>query len=166
MYTKDKIKQLLDAHNITYTWYDHIPVFCAEDSEKVQEIIPDWKFCAKNLFLRDEKAKNYYLVTVLKHKKVDLKELAKILGCRRLSFANPTELMNYLGIMPGSVAPFTKLNDTENVVASFIDRDFIESDFIVCHPNLNDASVAIATSDLRKLLTQYDIHFEPIVIPE
>ena len=165
VYTKDTIKELLFSHTIEHTWYNHIPVFGAEDSAKLDAEIEDWKHCAKNLFLRDEKAKNYYLVTVQKQKKVNLKELAPILGCRRLSFANSTELMTYLGVTPGSVSPFGTLHDKENAVKSYIDADFIQTDFIVCHPNLNDASVAMSTKVLLDLLAKYEKYFQMITIP-
>ena len=165
MYTKEVIKEFLQKNSIEHTWYNHIPVFGEEDSAKLDAEIEDWKYCAKNLFLRDEKAKNYYLVTILKHKKVNLKELAPILGCRRLSFANSTELMTYLGVTPGSVSPFGTLNDKENVVKSYIDIDFIQFDFIVCHPNLNDASVAMRTKVLLDLLAKYEKYFQMITIP-
>ena len=165
VFTKDAVKELLRANNIEHTWYNHIPVFGAEDSAKLDAEIEDWKHCAKNLFLRDEKAKNYYLVTVQKQKKVNLKELAKILGCRRLSFANPVELMQYLQLTPGSVSPFGVLNDVENKVAAFLDADFIQTDFIVCHPNLNDSSVAMNTNVLLDLLASYEKYFQIITIP-
>ena len=43
---------------------------------------------AKNLFVRDDKKRNYYLITVRGDKRVDLKEFRHKYGTRALSFAS------------------------------------------------------------------------------
>jgi Ala-tRNA(Pro) deacylase len=60
---------------------------------------------SKNLFLRDPKGRNHYLVVLPARKKFDLKSFGNLLGVR-LSFASPERLQKYLGLTPGSVSPF------------------------------------------------------------
>lgn len=74
---------------------------------------------AKNLFLRDDKKRNWYLVTVKGHKKLDLRRFQAEHGTRRLSFASDHDLMKYLKLIPGAVTPFGLLNDETCTVQFF-----------------------------------------------
>ena len=79
---------------------------------------------AKNLFVRDDKRRNYYLITVRGDKRVNLKEFRRRQGTKPLTFASPEELQAILGLIPGAVTPFGLLNDEECRVHFYIDRDF------------------------------------------
>ena len=93
---------------------------------------------AKNLIVRDDKKENYYLITVRGNKRVNLKEFRKENNTRPLSFASEKELKEIIQILPGSVSPLGILNDTENKVKVFIDKEFVEkTDIIGIHPNDN-----------------------------
>src|SRR5512141_1860998 len=81
----------LDALSIRYDRYEHPPVFTAEDASKHWDPI-DAVQC-KNLFLRNKKGDKHYLVVVEIGKRVDLKDLVKIVGDDRLSFGSPERLM-------------------------------------------------------------------------
>lgn len=59
----------------------------------------------KNLFIRDDKKANYYLITVKGDKRVDLKEFRRAYGTRNLSFASADDLMNIMQLIPGAVSP-------------------------------------------------------------
>ena len=52
---------------------------------------------AKNLFLRDDKRREYYLVAVRQDKRVDLKALRRALGSRSLSFGRTRSLRSCWG---------------------------------------------------------------------
>ena len=52
---------------------------------------------AKNLFLRDDKRREYYLVAVRQDKRVDLKALRRALGSRPLSFGRTRSLRSCWG---------------------------------------------------------------------
>lgn len=74
---------------------------------------------AKNLFVRDDKKRNYYLITVKGDKKVDLKEFRKKNNTRPLRFASENDLMDILGLIPGAVTPLGILNDEERKCRCF-----------------------------------------------
>ena len=74
----------------------------------------------KNLFLRDDKKRHYYLVVVKKDKAVDLKGLRALLGSRPLSFASEQDLSRCLGLPKGAVTPLGILNDEYAKHFSFI----------------------------------------------
>ena len=104
---------------------------------------------AKNLFVRDDKKANYYLITVKGDKRVDLKEFRKNNGTRNLSFASSDDLMNIMGLIPGAVSPLGILNDTEFKVKFYIDKDFMKDKHLIgIHPNDNTATVWLKVEDL------------------
>lgn len=120
---------------------------------------------AKNLFVRDDKKKNYYLITVKGNKRVDLKEFRKNQGTRPLSFATAEELMDILGLIPGAVTPLGLLNDGEHRVSLFIDREFTETPGLVgVHPNDNTATVFLKTEDLIDIITEHGNRVEVVTV--
>ena len=105
-------------------------------------VLPHPECDAKNLFVRDDKKREYFLITVKESKRVDLKEFRKTHGTRQLYFASAEDLMDFLKLTPGSVTPLRLLNDTEHKVKFFLDKNFLEKpELIGIHPNENTATV-------------------------
>ncbi len=158
--TPDKLFKLLASLNIETTTVEHPPLFTVEDSQLLRGQISGGH--TKNLFLKDKK-NNFFLVTVLEDAKVDLKSLHKIVGgSSRLSFGKPEKLLEYLGVLPGSVTVFSVINDTENMVKMIIDAPLMEQESINCHPLINTATTNIAREDLIKFL--YAVKHEPHIL--
>ena len=124
-----------------------------EELSKVELPYPEAD--AKNLFVRDDKKRNYYMITVKGDKRVDLKEFAAKYGTRKLSFASAEDLMAILGLIPGAVTPLGLLNDSEHRVTLYLDAEFKnEPNFIGIHPNDNTATVWLKIDDLTRLLEE------------
>lgn len=140
----------LDALGIRYDRYEHPAVFNAEDASKYWDSI-DAVQC-KNLFLRNKKGDKHYLVIVEIGKRVDLKDLVKVVGDDRLSFGSPERLSAELGLTPGSVSPFGLLNDDDGSVRVLIDQDLRGAERLIFHPNVNTASVVVSWADLARFL--------------
>lgn len=102
---------------------------------------------AKNIFARDDKKKNYYLITIKENKKVNLKEFSKINNTKHLSFASSEDLMDILKLTPGSVTPLGLLNDINNRVIFYLDEEFLNS-IIGIHHNDNTATIVLKTEKL------------------
>jgi len=140
----------LDALGITYERHEHPAVFTAEDAAKFWDPIPGVQ--CKNLFLRNKKGDRHYLVVVEISKRVDLKDLVKVVADDRLSFGSPDRLMAKLGLTPGSVSPFGLINDRDGSVRVLIDRDLRGAERLIFHPNVNTASVVVSWADLERFL--------------
>ena len=95
---KKETHQFLNDHGVDYEITEHKAVFNMEELNAIELPYPDWD--AKNLFVRDDKKKNYYLITVKGDKRVDLKEFRKKHGLRVLSFASADDLMRFMGLTP------------------------------------------------------------------
>lgn len=111
-----------------------------------------------NLFLRDDKKRNYYILTVQAGKQADLKEFRRRYGTRQLSFASEQDLMDILGLQPGTVNPIALLRDSQHKVQLFLDRDLLDPLGIVdLHPNDGTAILWMRTQDLLDLLAEHGV---------
>ena len=151
--TKQETYDFLNAKNIEYEITEHKAVFSMDEICDV--VLPHSECDAKNLFVRDDKKREYFLITVKGNKRVDLKEFRKSHGIRQLSFASAEDLMRFLNLTPGSVTPLGLLNDAEHKVKFFLDKDFLEPPGMIgIHPNENTATVWLKTADLLKLIRE------------
>ncbi|MDD2490417.1 MAG: prolyl-tRNA synthetase associated domain-containing protein [Bacilli bacterium] len=147
---EQKVYFILEQLNIKYEKLEHPPVYTLDEFIKV---VPNLKgsYC-KNLFLRNKKGNQHYLVIYSETKKVNLKKLTKELNEDNLSFASPARLNKYLGLEAGSVSPFGVINDKEHHVIVILDKNIKEQEWVNFHPNLNTITITIKYLDLIKFL--------------
>lgn len=151
MYTnKEEVYKYLDNLNIKYKKIEHKPVFTMEEMSSLN--FEDINESVKNLFIRDDKKQNYYLILVSADKRVNLKELRKNLNLRPLTFASEEDLDKYLGLKKGSVTVLGILNDTEKKVKVLIDKDIKEFKEVGVHPNENTATIFLKLEDIEHIL--------------
>ena len=153
MYGKAETLVLLDREEIAYELYEHVAVYTV--AEAVAAGIPHRELGAKNLFLRDDKHRAYYLVCLPDEKDVSLRGVQERLGSRRLSFASEKDLRSMLGLVPGSVTPLGALNDAGRRVEVVIDQELVDAGRVTVHPCDNTATVLLATADLIGLLREH-----------
>lgn len=149
---KTETYQYLTEHDIVYEVSEHKAVFNMEEAESLDLPYPECD--AKNLFIRDDKKQNYYLITVKGDKRVDLKEFRKQHGLRALSFASPEELSAVMGLIPGAVTPLGILNDVERRIHFYLDKSFIGGKIGV-HPNDNTATIWMQADELMDLIKKH-----------
>ena len=162
---KKQIYEYIKNKQIWYEITEHKAVYSMSEISEVE--IPYPEADAKNLFVRDDKKENYYLITVRGNKRVNLKEFRKENNTRPLSFASEKELKEIIQILPGSVSPLGILNDKENKVKVFLDKEFIEkTDIIGIHPNDNTATIWLKTKDLINIIKENGNKVELVEIKE
>ncbi len=151
---KQEIYNFLRDKNIWYKVTEHKPIFNMEELNEVNFTYP--KVVGKNLFIRDDKKRNYYLITVKGDKKISLKKFREKNNTRALNFASETDLMDSMGLIPGSVTPFGLLNDKKLKVVFYLDKDFLkDSHLIGVHPNENTATVWLKAEDLIDIVKEH-----------
>ena len=151
---KQEVYDFLTSRGIEYKVTEHGAVFNMEEMSHVE--LPHPEADAKNLFVRDDKKRNYYLITVRGDKRVDLKKFREGHGTRPLSFASENDLMSLLGLIPGAVTPLGTLNDKENRVVFYMDGEFLGGSGIIgIHPNDNTATVWLKADDLVKIIKDH-----------
>lgn len=148
---KNGVLALLESAAIKYEVTEHRPIYTVEEGEALK--LPHPEAIARTLFLCDDKHQNFWLVTLPKDKKLDLKALRAQINSRRLTFAAAEELDAMLNLPPGSVTPLGALNDAEGRVPVIIDSAFKES--LIGVPLLtNTATIWLNGADLALMLTQ------------
>lgn len=158
---KQETYQYLKDHNIPFEITEHRAVYNMEELDSIDLPYPEGD--AKNLFVRDDKKKNYYLITVKGDKRVNLKDFRKAHGLRPLSFASPEDLKKYMDLTPGSVTPLGLLNVEEAPITMYLDAEFKDS-IIGIHPNENTATVWLQGDDLVTLLRENGCEVEIVEI--
>jgi Ala-tRNA(Pro) deacylase len=158
----ESLMEQLKALDIEFTLYHHEAVYTVEESDKVDADISGTH--CRNLFLRDKKKKNY-LVVLQNSTDVDMKKLPSVIGSDRLSFGSSDRLWENLGVRPGSVCPFSIVNDAENKVKILLDKSMMETDIVNYHPLLNTMTVGLKPADLIKFIesTGHEAHIVDLI---
>ena len=156
--TKQDIIGILEDRKISYEIAEHQAVYTVDEMLDCE--LPHPTQVAKNLFVRDDKKRKYYLITCLEDKKINLKEFRKEQDTRPLTFASEDDLMAKMGLTRGAVTPFGILANEEKDVIVFLDKDY-ENAIMGIHPCDNTATVFVNTRDVVKLLKEHgnEVHF-------
>ena len=141
---------LLDRLGISYTKYEHAPVFTCDEAYAAMPSEPAVQ--TKNIFLRDKRGRRHLLLVTTCEKAVDIKQFAEQSDADRLSFASPERLKKYLGVEPGSVTVLGLMNDVENAVELYIDTDVWNAPRWRCHPLVNTATLVLSRPDVEKFI--------------
>mgnify|MGYP003607976955 FL=1 len=117
---------------------------------------------AKNLFVKDKKSR-LFLITLRKDASLDLKHVQAVIGASgRVSFCTAEQLMEHLGVLPGSVTPRGVLNDTAGTVTVVLERALLELDPVHVHPLENTATTALSAEGLVAFLRATG--HEPLIV--
>ena len=154
------VEEYLYANGISYIRHEHVAVFTAEDLAVHCSHIPGLH--CKNLFLRDQKYKRYFLVILPARHQTDLKKVSEAAGEKKLSFANPDTLREKLGVEVGSVSPFGLLNDSLHEVEVYVDKAVYDAAIVSFHPNRNTASLELTGAMFKKFLEQMENRIEVV----
>ena len=150
--TKEETYQYLTDHHVEFEITEHEAVFNMAELDAVELPYPDAD--AKNLFVRDDKRRNYYLITVKGDKRVDLKDFRRKHELRPLTFCSAEELMDIMKLYLGAVSPLGLLNDEECKVKFYLDYSFQEGP-VGIHPNDNTATIWLKTADLVRIIREH-----------
>lgn len=81
---KEEVYKFIKNRNIWYEITEHQAVYNMEELSNID--LPYKERDAKNIFVRDDKKKSYYLITIKGNKKVNLKDFKKKYNTRNLTF--------------------------------------------------------------------------------
>ena len=144
------VEEYLYSNNISFTKYEHEPVYTCEEAENVCRNISG--FSCKNLFLTNTKADIFILVIVPANEKTDLKKIAGIVGEKRVTFAREEKLYELMQLNPGAVSIFGLINDKENKIELMIDKRVYNAEKVKFHPNRNNATLQLTNEMFHKYI--------------
>ena len=145
--TPPELYAYLDGMGISYEVEEHAPVFTIDE---MRELGIKGSVC-KNLFLRDAKGRQHFLVVLPGDRQADLGALAA-LGSSKLSFASEERLMKHLGLTKGSVTPLAVIQDPDHTVQVLLDESLTGMDRLGVHPLVNTATLWISGADLLRFV--------------
>lgn len=152
-YGKQEIYRLLSENGVWHEITEHKAVYNMDEVADIDLPYPEAE--CKNLFVRDKKKREYYLISVKGDKRVNLKKFREKYNTKPLGFASEDDLMNILGLIPGAVTPLGLLNDTEDKVVLYLDQDFFKDEHLIgVHPNDNTATVWMKVDDLVRIIIE------------
>ena len=158
---EERVYDLLERLDVPFERVDHDAVGTIEGCYEIEKLL-DIEIC-KNLFLRNSKGDQYYLLMLPGGKHLVTKDLAKKIGSTRLSFGTPEKMEEYLDITPGSVSVLGLMNDHGNNIQFLVDNDIKKWEYFGCHPCINTSSLKIKTADLfSKILPA--VGHEPVFV--
>ena len=143
---KKRCYDYLDELGIEYRVVDHAHADTIEQCREVEKVL-GCEIC-KNLLLTNRQMTDVYLLMMPGDKPFKTKYLSAQLGCARLSFASPEQMISLLNITPGSLSVMGLMNDTGGAVRLIIDRDLLKQEYIGCHPCINSSSLKISTDSI------------------
>jgi Ala-tRNA(Pro) deacylase len=140
----------LESLGIAHKTVIHPPVFTVEEGRELRGAVEGGH--TKNLFLRDKKG-TVFLVVALENAVIELKALHRLLGATgRFSFGSPELMRELIGVEPGSVTPFSVINDKTGRVTVVLDAAMMEHKVLNYHPLVNTGTTTISDQGLLKFL--------------
>lgn len=161
---KEEVCAYLDERGVAYDRVDHGEVFTMEAMDALA--LPFAEVVVKNLFLRDDKKRNYYLVVMPEDKPANLKALRSALEARPLRFASEEDLQGVLGLRGGAVSPFGVLNDKEGKVQVVLDEALRDWPAVGVHPNDNTATLRVPLPDLLAMFEERGVPYRFVATSE
>jgi Ala-tRNA(Pro) deacylase len=158
------IEALLYEQGIKFECYEHPPVFTTADVAGLSEPIPG--IDTKNLFLRDEKKRQYVLVCLRAEVRVDLKALGRQLGLKGLTFGSAEDLWALLKVKPGAVCLFALINDRQKQVRAYLDNSISDDSLMQNHPLRNTKTIVLKVGDMRRFCAKVQHSLESIAVLE
>jgi len=155
----------LDALEIPYIRFEHGAAMTMADCETIDEDAHIEGAHCKNLFLTNRQGTEFFLLLIVGEKPFKTKDVSKQIGRARLSFGSPEQLMEKLGLTPGSVTPMGLVHDETRSVVVLIDKDVAAAERIIVHPCVNTASIVLYTKDLLRFIGSRGNPVEYVEIP-
>ncbi len=156
-----QVCEYIEKIGIEYDIVTHEPVFSLEECQRINGLI-NGVIC-KNLLLKTDSGKIFYLFMIKDNKRFVTKDVSKKLGCSRLSFASEKYMEDMLNTCAGSLSVTSLIFDKEKKVSLAIDSDVLKEEFICCHPSDNTATLKIKTEEILNVFLP-SLGIEPKII--
>jgi Ala-tRNA(Pro) deacylase len=150
MIGQDIVYNTLEELKISYEYYESPRDFSSEDDGKFWKQINAER--CKNLFLRNHKGNQHFLVISKYFEEFNVKILEDFFKKGKISFASEKRMDKWIKTKPGAISVFSLLNDNENHIRVFIDEELKNTEYVTFLPNMHNAILKISTKDFIRLL--------------
>lgn len=154
-----KVLEYLKNKKMKYEIIYHPPAITTEEADKYIEGKEGIR--SKTMFMANKKDKKFYLIIMDDSKRLDIKKMNEIIN-DKLHFAKEVQLIEKLGLKPGTVSIFGLLNNKDHDINIYIDKEIMNEKLITFHPNDNTATIFITVEDMLKIFDDLDYNYEVI----
>ncbi|MDK4685502.1 prolyl-tRNA synthetase associated domain-containing protein [Kingella negevensis] len=141
-----KVEDKLHELNIAYQLVEHAPALTTEQADAFIEGIDGVR--TKTMFLTDKKKKNFYLLIMDDAKRLDMNAFKEIVGENQIKIASEGSLFEKMMLTAGVVSPFGLLNNADKDIQVYFDKEIVNEDRMSFHPNTNEKTIFVKTTDL------------------
>ncbi len=133
------IVALLDKNHITYTLFEHEPVFTSQDAAKIRQT-KDTQGAKALLFIADSKP---ILIVLRGIDKVDTKLFKNTFKIKDLQFATKEEVVSITSVEIGAVPPFGNVMN----ILTYVDKHLVNEDEIAFNAGAHTKSIKMKMKD-------------------
>ena len=145
-----QVANKLQELGIAFDVVEHPPAFTTEQADGYIEGMEGVR--TKSMFLTNKKKTQYYLLIMDDKKRLDMNDFKIQVGADRIRMASLNSLAEKMNLPAGTVSPFGLLNNEEKDIQVYFDKDIVSKDIMTFHPNTNEKTIFISTTDLFKFL--------------
>ena len=147
-----KVEEKLKELGIEFEIVEHEPALTTEQADSFIEGIEGVR--TKTMFLTNKKKTDYYLLIMDDKKRLNMELFGDIVQSKRIKMASPDSLNEKMMLPPGVVSPFGLLNNKEKDIKVYFDREIMSEKRMSFHPNTNEKTIFIETTDLTKFIEE------------
>ena len=155
-----KVVEKLKELDIPFELVEHEPVLTTEQADAFIEGIEGVR--TKSMFLTNKKKTQFYLLIMDDKKTLDMDLFKELVSANRIRMASTDSLFDKMQLPAGTVSPFGLLNNKEKDIQVYFDKDIINEERMFFHPNTNEKTIFVATSDLFKFLQVIGYSYEVV----
>ena len=145
-----KVKDKLDELGIEFDVVEHPPALTTEQADSYIEGLEGVR--TKSMFLTNKKKTQYYLLIMDDQRPLDMDDFKEQVGANRIRMASAESLAEKMQLPAGTVSPFGLLNNEEKDILVYFDQDIVSEEIMTFHPNTNEKTIFVSTTDLFKFL--------------
>ena len=158
----EKVRSKLNELGIEVETIEHEPAVTTELADKFIEGIEGVR--TKTMFLTNKKKTAYFLLIMDDSKRLDMDKFKAIVSEKQIKFASENSLFEKMLLPPGVVSPFGLLNSDDKAIKVFFDKEIMSEDRLSFHPNTNEKTIFISTSDILSFIDAIGYEAEIIEI--
>ena len=147
-----KVEEKLKELGIEFEIVEHELALTTEQADSFIEGIEGVR--TKTMFLTNKKKTDYYLLIMDDKKRLNMDLFGDIVQSKRIKMASPDSLNEKMTLPPGVVSPFGLLNNKEKDIKVYFDREIMSEKRMSFHPNTNEKTIFIDTTDLTKFIEE------------
>jgi len=145
-----QVANKLQELGIAFDVVEHPPAFTTEQADGYIEGMEGVR--TKSMFLTNKKKTQYYLLIMDDKKSLDMDLFKELVSANHIRMASADSLFEKMQLPPGTVSPFGLLNNEEKDIHVYFDKEIIDEERMTFHPNTNEKTIFVSTTDLFKFL--------------